>query len=260
MWLSSLLQWCMVASSRQGWCTVTEPQMKSFPCSWLVLFIRGRSLKSFSHLLDVYRERSSDYIILFKCDLSLLAPDSAHCRYDGDVPARGVTRPQQQWLSASCPPAAALQSSGGQSTRGALPAPPAPRKSAPLSSLACTAPGNRRRLMMAIITRHQMPTSQTMTRSTARRRTNSRRRRREVRNGPVTWPWMFIVDLGDSTVFKFSSNRSKLYFCLLCILMLSFSKLHCFYSHIKAKWRLLRKALNTVLWFYSQWQPLWDLV
>lgn len=145
---------------------------------------------------------------------------SAHCRCDGDVPVRGVTRPVQQWLSASCPPAAALQSSGGQSTQGALPAPPALRKSAPPSSLACTALGNHRHLMMAIIMRHQMPMSRMMTKSTARRRTSSRRRRKEVRNYPVTWPWMFIVDLGKSNLFPFFSNCSKLNSCFLCIVTL----------------------------------------
>lgn len=97
-----------------------------------------------------------------------------------DLQVGGATRLLQPWLSASCPPAAALQSSAGPSTKGAWPAPRARRRSVPPSSPACIAPGSRRRLTMAIITRPQMPTSRTTTKSTAKRRTSSRRRRKEV--------------------------------------------------------------------------------
>lgn len=100
----------------------------------------------------------------------------------GDVPVGGATRPEKLWLSASCPPAAALQSSAGLSTQGAWPAPPALKRSAPPSSPGCIVRENHRRLMMDITMSPLIPTYQTMTKSTARRRTSSRRRRKGVRN------------------------------------------------------------------------------
>lgn len=109
----------------------------------------------------------------------------------GDLQVGGATRLLQPWLSASCPPAAALQSSAGPSTKGAWPAPRARRRSVPPSSPACIAPGSRRRPTMAIITRPQMPTSRTTTKSTAKRRTSSRRRRKEVGLRLSACLWIF---------------------------------------------------------------------
>lgn len=98
----------------------------------------------------------------------------------GDLQVGGATRLLQPWLSASCPPAAALQSNAGLSTKGVWPAPRALRRSVPPSFLACIAQGSRHLLTMAIITRPQMPMSRTTTKSTAKRRTSSKRRRKEV--------------------------------------------------------------------------------
>lgn len=111
---------------------------------------------------------------------SSLMESISHVVHTG-VMERWVTRLQQPWLSASCPPAAAPLSSAGLSTLGVWLAPPALRRSVPQSSLACTALENHRHLMTAITTRHQTPMCPMMTKSTARRRTSSRRRRKEVR-------------------------------------------------------------------------------
>lgn len=113
----------------------------------------------------------------------------------GDLQGGGTTRPLQPWLSASCPPAAALQSNAGLSIKGAWLAPQALRRSVPPSSLACIVQGSHRRPMMAIITRPRMLTSQTTTKSTAKRKTSSRRRKKEVSaTTKMVKFWLFHTD------------------------------------------------------------------
>lgn len=150
-----------------------------------LLFVNQVTLKSRSTVGQVLR-----WLLLF-----LFPPMSPpmQVRWGLDVSVSGAIRPDQTWPSASCRPAAALQSSAGPITPEAWPAPRAPRRSAPPSSRACTAQASRRRLTMDIITSLQTRTSQTTTRSTARRRTNSRRRRKGVRCGFTFWQFWFYL-------------------------------------------------------------------
>lgn len=140
----------------------------------------------------------------------------------GDVPtARGVIRAEQPWLSASCLPAAALQSSAGLSTQGAWPAPPALRRSVPPSSPGCTALESRHHRTTVITMRHPTLMCQMMTKSTAKRRTSSRKRRKGVRNNPVmfmlTGESLHGYDNTVSTDNRWTGNYSW----LQCVLTLA---------------------------------------
>lgn len=90
------------------------------------------------------------------------------------------SRAAQRWRSASCHPIAALRSRGGRSILGAWLVPRALKRSAPLSSQACTVRATPHHLTTG--TTMSRPTWCPMTkRSTTRRRTSLRRRRNAVR-------------------------------------------------------------------------------